>query len=70
MESDDNWEITLIAAQSQLAPLSLLQVGHTAIQREWGMRAGARNEPVVPNQIPILVREMPWLASSTVFSLN
>lgn len=71
----DNWQVTLRTSQPAPRLVSLQQVGRSAAQRQWGARDwvdpdakcafgqcwGLPDAPLIPNQLTLVVREMPWL---------
>jgi hypothetical protein len=60
---DDGWQVTLRSATSPPPPVTIAEVGRRAVQRDWGTREwdAARRAPVVPNELTVVVRGMPWL---------
>jgi hypothetical protein len=58
---DDYWQVTLRSSQANPAPVSVSQVGRAAFQHLWGTRERGPDAPVIPNQMTVLVGEMPWL---------
>jgi hypothetical protein len=58
---DDYCQVTLHTSRANPAPVSLCQIGATPVEREWGAWERPPRNREAPDQLSILVREMPWL---------
>ena len=61
---EDGWQITLKNPRANPRAVSVREVGRPPIVREWGSRdwvTARANAPLVPDQLDLVVRGMPWL---------
>jgi len=77
---NDSWQVTLRTSQPAPKPALVQLVGRKANLREWGTRDwvdpdpkcassqcwGLADAPLVPQQLTVVVREMPWLVEGNL----
>jgi len=79
---DDNWQVTLRTKATQPKPVLIREAGRVAFEREWGTRdwvaercasghcRGIADAPLVPDQLTLVVRDMPWLITGDLSGVS
>lgn len=62
--ADDGWQVVVAKPGSPSGMVAIQEVGRPSYERPWGTRdwpKARQTAEVVPNEVSVVVREMPWL---------